>query len=509
VKSNGTDNHPRTCLRDEHLLHLSDSRQMTSGGVAGAGICIAISLAFAALSPACAHWFLIPVTLCAWMLVQDVADWLTQRMDIFDPSGLVGIFGLHFFFLVPILHVHLDFWIPDVIPPSDWRPWIGYMAILNLLGLTVYKAINQRRPRLVSPLRKQWHLNARKFVPFALVAMLGCLTLQALIYRHFGGISGYMAAYDSRAVEGGFEGMGTLFLFSENFPLLAFMLYAVAARKRAGLRGWGAILLVLVAFVALKMVFGGLRGSRSNTVYGLLWVAGIVHFWIRPLTRKMIFAGLIVVIGYIYLYGFYKAFGLESVAIIRDAESRSARSAESGRTISGILLWDLGRSDVQAYLLYRLTDPESTFRLRWGKTYVHWLTLKLPAALKLDLEGKREAGSEAQYGFISNDLLSSRMYGLAGEAMLNFGAFASPFAFALLGWLVVKTRRLLYLLPRHDPRLFMVPFLVVLAIVIPGSDMNNVEFLVFKHGLMPFALIWLCSRTTPFKASDGRKAAAA
>lgn len=487
----------------------SDSRPFTRAGLLGGAVCVLVSLIFAALSPACAHWFLIPVTLCALVLVQDVADWLTQRMDIFDPSGLVGFFGLHFFFLAPILHVHMDLWIPDVVPPPDWRPWLGSMAILNFLGLAIYKALNRRKPRLVPPLQRQWHLNERKFVLLALGAMLGCLVLQALIYRHFGGISGYMEAYDSRAVEGGFEGMGTLFLFSENFPLLAFMLYAVASRKRAGLRRWGAILLVLAIFIALKMVFGGLRGSRSNTVYGLLWVAGIVHFWIRPLNRKTIFAGLIAVIGFMYLYGFYKAFGLESFAIIRDAETRGARSVESGRTISWIMLWDLGRSDVQAYLLYRLTDPESTYRLRLGETYVHWLTLKLPAALKLDLEGKREAGSEAQYGFISNDLLSSRIYGLAGEAMLNFGYVAVPLAFALLGWLVAKTRRLLYLLPARDSRLFLVPFLVVLAIVIPESDMNNVEFLIFKHALMPLALLWLCSRIARTKAPEPKPMVAA
>jgi hypothetical protein len=203
------------------------------------------------------------------------------------------------------------------------------------------------------------------------------------------------------------------------------------------------------------------------------------------------------ILAFMYFYGFYKAYGLASLDIIRTSESRVERSEESGRTVGKLLLGDLGRSDIQAFLFYRLTDSANNYRLRWGETYVHWLTLMIPQTLKFNLEGKREAGTEAQYGRYSPDWLSSRIYGLAGEAMLNFGVFSVPLLFAGFGWLVAKTRWFIYAMPPTDARILLAPLLVNLMIALLANDMNNCEFLLVKHGVIPFALIALCVRRVP------------
>ena len=57
------------------------------------------------------------------------------------------------------------------------------------------------------------------------------------------------------------------------------------------------------------MVFGGLRGSRSQTVWSLFWATGIIHLWIRPLSKRFIAAGVCFLVAFMYLYGFYKGLG--------------------------------------------------------------------------------------------------------------------------------------------------------------------------------------------------------
>ena len=69
-----------------------------------------IALGFAAFSPQCAHWFLIPLVFCGTLTSMDALEWLRGRLDLMDPIGLMGVVGFHFFFLAPLLHVAWDYW---------------------------------------------------------------------------------------------------------------------------------------------------------------------------------------------------------------------------------------------------------------------------------------------------------------------------------------------------------------------------------------------------------------
>src|SRR5258708_24048940 len=72
-----------------------------------------------------AHWFLVPVLLCGVLIGIDAVDWFRGRLDIFDPAGIIGLLGVHFFFLAPLLHVTWDSWMRYINPPPDWRGWLG------------------------------------------------------------------------------------------------------------------------------------------------------------------------------------------------------------------------------------------------------------------------------------------------------------------------------------------------------------------------------------------------
>src|SRR5439155_24253388 len=109
-----------------------------------------ISVAFYLSSDQFSHWFLIPVAICGVLVGTDAIAWLRGRLGLYDPAGIIGLFGFHFFFLAPLLHVKWDLWIREVNPPADWRDWLGYMATLNVIGLLCYRlcyrAFKARRP---------------------------------------------------------------------------------------------------------------------------------------------------------------------------------------------------------------------------------------------------------------------------------------------------------------------------------------------------------------------------
>ena len=61
---------------------------------------------------------------------------------------------------------------------------------------------------------------------------------------------------------------------------------------------------MMLLYLVLTLLFGGLKGSRSNTVWAMFWAVGIVHFFLRPVPKKIIFAGLIFLAAFMYIWVF-------------------------------------------------------------------------------------------------------------------------------------------------------------------------------------------------------------
>ncbi|GAB3976186.1 hypothetical protein GCM10027615_45340 [Plantactinospora veratri] len=114
-----------------------------------------ITAVLLAVEPLLWHPFVVPVALCGVLVGVDVAAWLRRRLDIFDPRAMLGLLGFHFFFLAPLLHVMLDYWPAMVQPPTSWRDALGAMAVLNCIGLLLYRIV------LVLPAYRQRRAGAR------------------------------------------------------------------------------------------------------------------------------------------------------------------------------------------------------------------------------------------------------------------------------------------------------------------------------------------------------------
>ena len=458
-------------------------------------ICALVVLWFVQTSEDFAHWFVLPVLFCGTLIGADAIDWFRGRFGLIDPAGFLGLLGFHFFFLAPLLHVHWDQWIGYIVPPTDWRPWLGGMALLNGLGLLIYRFSRgpQNVLKSLAPRSMVWRVAPRKFFPIICCALLTTALLQFWVYQEYGGIVGYISTFEEATIGGSaFKGMGIVFTFSESFPIVAMIGFALYAGRHKMARSWMVISLALSIYFILLMLFGGLRGGRGNTIFQLFWGAGIIHLWVRPLSKKMMMVGLIFLIGFMYVYGFYKEGGLKGLTAIEDAASREDMQRKTGRTMKGAILGDLGRSDVQAFLLYRLWPTPIDYEYAWGRTYLGALALLVPRNVWADRPStKVKEGTELMFGRGSHEeeFESPFVYGLAGEAMLNYGMVGVPPAFFLLGIAVRSLRRLLVTLDRRDIRLLVIPFLVVLTANMMTGDSDNLVFNIIKFGTVPFLVL--------------------
>jgi hypothetical protein len=463
-------------------------------------LCILIVLGFLQTSEQFLHWFVIPVTLSGILIGIDAVNWFRSQLNIFDPVGIIGLVGFHFFFLVPLLNVSWDYWMESgITPPPDWRPWLGMMAILNFLGLWVYRLSRNWASKPVHNLSKQtvWRIDKKRFPQIISFGLIFSSTLQLFVYKTYGGIIGYITAFtDEENIAG--QGMGWLFMISETFPILAMIRFAVYAQRNKKMQSWHVIVIFLLIFLVLQILFGGLRGSRSNTIWALFWAVGIIHFWLRPIKKKHIAFGLVFMVLFMYIYGFYKAGGLEGLnTALQGQKARAELASKKGRGLEPLLLQDLGRSDIQAFLLYRLMRHDSDYEYAWGRTYFGTATFLIPKAIwpeRPPAAGKE--GVEAQYGrgTFTAGWDTSKIYGLTGEAMLNFTPFAIPFSFIPLGIAVGTVRRCLLSWESDDSRLLLLPMLVNLCFVILVGDSLNVLFFLIKNSSVPSLVIWLSSK---------------
>src|SRR5262249_44613121 len=153
-----------------------------------AWLCTAVVAVLLVRTPDLWHWFVVPVWLCGVLIGGDALDWCLGRCHRFDPRGVIGLIGVHLFFLAPLLHVSWGYWMGYIIPPPDWREWLGGMAVLNALGLLAYRVCLRLVP--ASPPRGRsrtaWVVDTRWFYPVTGLALAVAGLLQVYAYSQYG-----------------------------------------------------------------------------------------------------------------------------------------------------------------------------------------------------------------------------------------------------------------------------------------------------------------------------------
>ncbi|MFV2087836.1 hypothetical protein [Micromonospora sp. LOL_021] len=469
-----------------------DARTPATSWLLAASLIPAASAVLACVDPRLRHWFLIPVTVCGVLIGVDAFEWLLRRRDVFDPQAILGLFGVHFYYLAPVLHVLVDYW-PPLLHPSaaGWRPALGTMALLNMVGLAIYRLVLSlpgRGPRSAAPPR----LDPARYQSVALVAVVIGVLAFGVEVALLGGPGGFLTAMteDREA----FAGLGWLLLISESFPLLLFCLVLVRWRQLLR-RRVDLMVLLLIGLVAVQFLVGGLRGSRSAVLWPLVLGLVLVHLLVRPISRKAFVASAVGVVMFVYAYGLYKGAGVEVVDIAKGTRTVEEVSAQTGRDLPTVLLADLGRADIQALLLNRQRVGAADWS--YGSTYVAAPLLLVPGSLGAErFQTKSAVGTDVLYGpgVYDSGLRSQRVFGLTGEAILNFGPVGGLLSFVFLGLFLRFATR--YYARARQPdalaaKLLCLP-LCAITIILVTADLDNI--LAFYVGeALPLALVVLCA----------------
>lgn len=464
---------------------------------------LAIVSVMCALAPRLIHWFLIPVLGCGLLIGRDAMRWVSGQLDPFDPKGVIAVLGLHFFVFAPLLVVYWDFQYDVATRPADWRPWVGIMAALNAAGLSLYLVLgnvvfHSRGPRHGQrhrpARRRRWRIDENRALYVLMPALLISGFAQAYLWLRYGGIASQIESYKGAADMGGrFKYQ----LLAGSFPILLLITLSVLRARRDRNRGRYsvAIGLIILTFV-LYFIADGLRGSRSTTVWTLFWAAGIVHYFWRRMSARLLLAGVVPIFMFMYLYGFYKAYGHKLLETYEDSASLAELSARSGRTIERLVISDLSRADIQSFLVYRLLSENNNYSLQWGATYAETVPrVLIPSSLwpsRPVVPKKALAGARLHYGGPApySDRFS-KVYGLAGEGMLNFHMAGVLFGFALFGLAMGRYRRYLLTWPEYDARLYIAPFMANWFITALSGDFDNVVTFTLTKGAFPLVVLLL------------------
>ena len=460
-----------------------------------------------AASALCQHWFILPLSVCGVITGADVVAWFRRQVDTFDPKAIVGVLWFHGTFVAPLLHValeaHSKFFDSQV---SDWAGWYGRMSILNAGGLVLYKLSQYCVFRYSSSTRTSRRLNDNSFAIVLAGAIAICSVGAGVIFLKFGALHKESDAWGSGGGE--LVHLSWLLMLGDALPMLVAValvrIFSIPRRRRSLIT----VGILLTGFLVFQFLMLGFRGSRSAIIFPVFLVTALCHYRLRRISITWVLVGVFGFGVAGYYYKFFKRYGTSGLAAVRSSDDHSLLSQRSGITPLTVLLGDLSRAEIQTFELYRLLEHGDEYELRWGKTYLSAALMFIPRAVwpgkPSEKYGKVAAGTDLQYGegaFLPETFESSRVYGLAGEAMLNFGAAGVPVAYLIYGSLLGWYRRKVATMDAEDDRFYLVPLFTLVVCLGAFGDANNTIFYFLKSGTVLIAIVLLSSTKVPLYRS--------
>jgi hypothetical protein len=323
--------------------------------------------------------------------------------------------------------------------------------------------------------------------------------------RRIGGIGAMISAYELR--DESFAGTGWLLMLAWPFLLLVLLagIVVVSSRSRARRQSVPTVALLLVVFAVGHFAWDGLRGSRLSTLGGVFIAAGFCHLLLRRLSMRLVSAGIVAALVFSFAYSFYKGAGRAGIA---DALSGTAGlahvQAQTGRDLRWLLLGDLARADIQMEILSTMYGDNPDYELKLGQTYVG-AAVFIPRTLwPTRPRGAQEAYAELQNGSIgvrAGEAPNSRVFGLPGETLLNFGWAGVPFAYAAFGLLLGAFRNAVDRLSPGDGRVLLVPPALWLLLNLYILDLSQVVHMFFQDAaLLAVCVVFALGRPRPVRA---------
>jgi hypothetical protein len=455
-------------------------------------LCLLIATIFIAMGPGARHWFVLPTTLAGILALSDVVGWVRRQYDTFDPKALVGAVLFHTAFMAPFLHMGLEAHDPQFESIGDWGRWFGILGTFQILAICCYKISQLYFFRQTRPTRAVWAVNPGRFGSVIVWAIAISGLFAAIVLVRFGGLSkeGEGVSVDIA------NQLSWIMMLSDPFPILMMMgIITYLARTRRS-RSRTFVLTLLAAFLIGQFLILGLRGSRSAMIFALVLVTIMAHYRLRRLSPGLVLLGFLAIGVGGYFYKFYKEAGSAGAkAALSGGEGHARLSRQTRVTPVGVLLGDLARANVQAFALFRYMEFGDRYKLRYGETYLMAAAVVIPRAVwKNKPITRSEALTDLFYGegtYRGGTIRSSRILGLLGESILNFGLLGIPIMFLVYGAVVGWYRKKILTFDPADGRFFIVPMFTLALMLVPFGDSDNIAFGFLKNGALPIGVVLL------------------
>ncbi|ELC9581322.1 hypothetical protein RJY99_002256 [Vibrio vulnificus] len=433
-------------------------------------------------------YFLFP-TILSSLLLADLISRTIKLSTIFHPVPFVSLMLIWSMVCAPYVAYGSGYNI--ALPPKeiDWLIWQSATSHIYFLCILLYYLGARMGFSTVCKPKKYTFRNKSNVIIISAIFLSLSLTVQILVFEKFGGISGYVDVWSDDRMQ--FKGLGFFLIIAEAFPiLLAFFILYTYRDDRKSLYFFVGLILV---FFILKLVFGGMRGSRSNTIWGLFWLGGVIHISYYRFKKIHFIAGATFLVAFMSIYSLYKSFGMDGFSGEYTIEDTGRYE---GNPVLGVLVTDFSRTGEHSYILHEYFNT-TDYDIKYGNTYISSLFKLIPGVDspfgKVD---KNFAGAQLFYGHynINPDhsyFYNSRIYGLYGEGLLNFGPILPIFLFFFVGALIGIIHKFSISISYSDPRIYIVPFVSNLCLMLLLADSDNIIFFAFKNGLFVILFIFL------------------
>ena len=421
--------------------------------------------------------------------------------DIFSPLSIYYFFGWIFFYWAPLNQIVWDFW-PSLTADGmdDWVSVWGWFCILGYIVVGFFLRIPK-----YSGTKNTFSIDYYKFTQIFYLLSAVCILSQVIVLIKFGGISGLVSAYEMRIEEGlqGYNpssGFGFLFTFSESYPNLLAIYIVVKYRHDERFKLLRYFMIYMFFLFVVNMFFGGLRGSRSTTIWSMFWAAAIYHFMVSRISLRLIFIGVLLLATFMSAYSLYKFGGVDGLKGLYDSEIKT--QIYESRYVSDadklVVVRDASRADVQAYVLREYFDNDMA--LAYGRSLIAGAFSFVPSFVmpsKPDTFVREKTSIFIGEWYFSDSSYTTLLTGLFGEFVVNFGPFFGMTYFALFGLFIGWLSQVYRNMHRDDGRRYLLPVLLLCVIQFMMSDSNVISQFLFRYMLLPGLLIYLSCYKRP------------
>lgn len=436
----------------------------------------------------------IPVNVSIVILLKVYFSASKYGSTIFHPLPLTSIILIVSFVLAPIVSIGFNTFLFAAPRNIDWSKWMIVLSWLYFIGIILFYFGNQLAFRRIYN-KKFLPVTVKKirFLWISLFFLLITLASQLFVFYKYGGFLSYLTKWTESRDE--FDGLGLWYMLAEPFPIIFLIFILLWFGKEKFNKNIVGLIVLFLVFFTLKIFFGGLRGSRSNTIWGLFWFAGIIHLYLFRLRIPHVLAGVIFFLTFMSSYTIYKTYGVE--AFSGDYSIEDTNRFESNPLI-GIYLGDFSRGTINAYQIAQIEELGG-YEIKYGQTYIASLSKIIPPLNSVyNGHSKNSAGAEilnnTKVSVEEGNFHNSRVYGIYGEGILNFGVYFGLLAFFVLGVVVTTLDNICRKHLSQTIFIMLIPFLSNLAFAIAVSDSDNLVFFTFKNGLVIFIYLFIVNK---------------